>query len=131
MPPVGQIGSGTPDPATGFRQVPSVGAAARVAAGRAHTCALLNPGGRPTSVACWGDNLGGQVGSGSSEPSFSVGTTVTGIPTGVSVFRLAAGHNHTCAWTLDGAAWCWGIDETGFIGPGDGVRRPSAMPVVW
>jgi alpha-tubulin suppressor-like RCC1 family protein len=125
----GQVGGGTPDPATGFRQAPSVGAAMRVVAGRAHTCALLNPGGRPTSVTCWGDNLGGQAGSGSSEPVASPGAPVVGIP--VSVFRLAAGRDHTCAWALDGAAWCWGIDTTGFIAPGADARRATAMPVVW
>ncbi len=61
-------------------------------------CALLDDG----TVACWGTNLGGQLGSG--DPGVldsQVGVRVPGLSGVVSI-------DHTCAVDDSGAAWCWG-----------------------
>ena len=41
--------------------------------------------------------------------------------------RIAAGWDHTCALTTDGAAYCWGNNTYGALG--DGSRTNSAVPV--
>ena len=64
----------------------------RVAAGWSHTCAVMTGGG----VACWGDNLYGQLGDGTRTDQ-STPTPVVGLEGAVDA--LAGGYDHTCALT--------------------------------
>ena len=41
---------------------------------------------------------------------------------------VSAGVNHTCALLLNGEIWCWGADNTGQLGDGEGAL-PSPVPV--
>ena len=90
-------------------------------AGDEHSCAVRNGG----TVWCWGDNSSGQLGNGTSgdcgEPAPVQVTGLTNIA-GVTALRL-----HTCAWKLDGTAWCWG--SNGFGGLGDGTKKSTTEPV--
>ncbi|MDB4936350.1 MAG: regulator of chromosome condensation [Labilithrix sp.] len=75
-----------------------------VAAGRAHTCALLADG---KHVSCWGSNLGHGLGRGtlvSSDVPVKVTTPGTTV-------RLALGEQHACAVDSQGAFTCWGNNE--------------------
>ncbi|MBI3358436.1 MAG: hypothetical protein HY037_02450 [Nitrospirae bacterium] len=106
-----------------------------IAAGDAHTCAILasgsvkcwnnnndtptatstaiTAGGRHTcaillpdnSVQCWGDNNFGQLGDGT--------VIATSTP-----MAIAAGDAHTCAILTDGSVKCWGNNEDGQLGNG-------------
>ena len=93
-----------------------------VAAGGAHTCALLADG----SVECWGDNRFGQLGDGTSD-SRPQPAPVQGI--GEPVVELAAGDAFTCALTSSGAVVCWGWNDSGQLGQGafDGPSEPGGF----
>src|SRR5690606_39142272 len=76
-------------------------------AGGAHTCALVEGGGR----VCWGHNAGGAlavVGSGETVPAPSAG--------GGTWQQLSAGDGYTCGIGDDGVGRCWGWDLAGAAG---------------
>lgn len=80
-----------------------------VAAGEEHACARKRDG----SLWCWGENGHGQLGDGT--------TTSRAAPVHVGalsdrVAEVAAGSDHTCARTEDGAIWCWGWAIHGALG---------------
>jgi alpha-tubulin suppressor-like RCC1 family protein len=79
-----------------------------LAAGGAHTCAIINDG----TVRCWGANYRGQLGDGT--------TTFRSAPVRVEglsgVVAIAAGNRHTCALRSDGTVWCWGANDSGQLG---------------
>ena len=93
-----------------------------IAAGGSYTCGLDRDG----AAYCWGTNIGGELGSGTTVQNASVPGPVSG---GLSFVGLAAGTNHACALTRDGAAYCWGSNELQELGTGDTVRRlvPTAV----
>jgi alpha-tubulin suppressor-like RCC1 family protein len=80
-----------------------VSALAAVRTGQSHTCAIT-PGG---AAYCWGYNLGGLLGTGSSALRDSLPAPVAG---GYTFTALTAneGTYDTCALTSSGAAYCWG-----------------------
>jgi uncharacterized protein YjdB len=73
---------------------------ASIAAGDGHTCAITRGG----AAYCWGRNLYGEVGSGS--------TDSTGVPTavggGLRFSRLSTVSTGTCGITPAGEGYCWG-----------------------
>ena len=89
-----------------------------IAAGGAHTCALLASG----SVRCWGWGWGiyGELGYGNTrdvgddEAPASSGD----VPLGGSAAQLALGPTHTCAVLTDGKVRCWGRNRYGALGYG-------------
>jgi alpha-tubulin suppressor-like RCC1 family protein len=110
----GQLGNGD---RTGNRYGPApvAGGAttwATVSAGSLHTCARRT-GGR---LFCWGDDSGGQLGSGfpgdRNAPTEVAGgrTTWTG--------PVVAGGQHTCARQTNSSDFCWGSDGFGQLGNG-------------
>ena len=84
-----------------------------IAAGFMRTCALTTDG----AVYCWGGNANGQLGNNSTAesnvPVQVVGVGGTGLLSGVTA--IAAGANHTCALTTDGAVDCWGNIPSGLL----------------
>jgi alpha-tubulin suppressor-like RCC1 family protein len=81
-----------------------------IATGGAHTCGLSNTG----AAYCWGDDLDGELGNGSTTNS-SVPIAVAG---GLTFDALAAGGYHTCGLTSAGVAYCWGWNQFGQLGIG-------------
>ena len=138
----GQLGDGStvvrPEPVdvTGLPPAPS--RAVAIAAGQAHACAVVAPGG---TVYCWGDNSTGELGTAVTAPFSSTAVAVTGV-TGVATPAsasapqpIAAGggvagnppapFGHTCAIGSTGLV-CWGANGSGQLG--DGTTTQSAVP---
>jgi alpha-tubulin suppressor-like RCC1 family protein len=81
----------------------------QIAAGGEHTCGL-----RPDGKAfCWGSNLAGQIGDGTTTQRL-FGTEVAYGP----FTQLSSGWSHSCAVTGSGAALCWGSNHYGQLGDG-------------
>jgi hypothetical protein len=119
---VGQFGDGS---AGDFSLSPTAAAglerAVALAAGGAHTCAVLQDG----TARCWGWNWYGQVGDGSTANQLRP-TAVKQIEGAVA---LAAGTWHTCALAADGTARCWGLNQSGQLGDGTTVSPAQPVPV--
>lgn len=119
----GQLGNGTlinsPFPA----DVSLLGNGVKaIAAGWAHTCALMSDGG----VRCWGINSKGQLGTGTKTDS-STPVAVRGLEQGVAA--ITAGDRHTCALLIAGGVKCWGENTSGELGDGTTIDRNSPVDV--
>jgi alpha-tubulin suppressor-like RCC1 family protein len=88
-----------------------------VTAGSVHTCARTSSG----AVACWGRNVYGQLGDGSTVDRPSP-VRVPG-----SYQSVDATGAHTCGARADGGIDCWGYNVEGQLG--DGTRTHRASPV--
>lgn len=117
----GNLGDGTTTPS--LAPVDVVGLASGVVSlinvGSAY-CALTAAGG----VKCWGRNILGQLGDGSTTDR-SVPVDVVGLTSGVTA--IGSGPNHACAVNAAGGVECWGGNGGGQLG--DGTTTSSAVPV--
>jgi alpha-tubulin suppressor-like RCC1 family protein len=95
--------------------------AVAIATGGGHSCALRVDG----TAACWGDNLVGQLGDGTTITRLTP-VNVQGI-TGLTA--LAAGQDHTCALRADGSMACWGANGHGQLGDNTTTSRSTPVPV--
>ena len=91
------------------------GMVVQIAAGTAHTCALLATG----AVRCWGAGGNGRLGYGN---SVTIGDNETpasagNVDVGGTVAQIVAG-SHTCALMDTGAVRCWGSGTNGKLGYG-------------
>lgn len=110
----GQLGDGTtnasnqngPQAVIGGRRFSSI------SAGEGHTCALTASG----RAYCWGTNYDGQLGDGTTSPSFQNGPQA--VIGGHRFASISAGDFFTCALTPRGKAYCWGTNEGGHLGDG-------------
>ena len=119
---MGQLGDGTrvskrvPTQAVGLTK-----GVTSITAGGGHTCAMVSPsvGGTsvPPQVFCWGKNVKGQLGDGTTEQRL-VPTQITGFES--RVLAISAGSSHTCAITPNDKIWlsvvCWGSNGMRQIG---------------
>ncbi len=94
-----------------------------IGSGYKHTCALLKNG----DVYCWGRNLDGQLGDGTTDGSNSPRKVV-----GISgnVVNLIVGADHNCILFDDGNLQCWGANYDGQLGDGTDTYRSSPVDVV-
>ncbi|MDY2941077.1 MAG: cell wall-binding repeat-containing protein [Varibaculum sp.] len=113
----------TSTPSTGSTTV-STPASQRIATGTAHTCVINSLG----KLKCWGNNVNGQVGIGSTLDAVTVPAQVT-LPSGRTAKEVTAGVAHSCAIDVDGTAYCWGDNTYGQLGTGNTVNTkiPKAV----
>ncbi len=117
----GELGIGVAaDFATKPNQVAGGQAFTALTAGGSHACGLTMGG----QAWCWGYNLFGQLGDGSTASS-GVPVLVTG---GLTFASLGAGSYHTCGVPTTGVAHCWGRNNRGQVGDGT-TTHASAGPV--
>jgi alpha-tubulin suppressor-like RCC1 family protein len=80
------------------------------------------------TVHCWGDNQVGQLGNSSVTDSRSFNPVVVG--GGMQLHGVTVGGRHACALDPNGAAFCWGANNTGQVGNGSmgpNVLDPSPV----
>jgi alpha-tubulin suppressor-like RCC1 family protein len=93
-----------------------------IAAGDAHTCALLSNG----TVKCWGSGGNGRLGSGDElsrgdeADEMGVALPVVNVGSGRTVKAITAGAAHTCALRDTNDVVCWGYGSSGRLGSGNG-----------
>ncbi len=87
-----------------------------VAAGGAHTCALLQRG----DVACWGWNNVGQVGNGAGGAAHDI-VAPQPVVGHLGVTAVGVGANHICMVDNHGTVWCWGDNGFGQLGIGSQI----------
>jgi alpha-tubulin suppressor-like RCC1 family protein len=113
----------------------------RIAAGGAHTCAVIQDG----TVRCWGDNYAGELGASDGgladggTPAFNqTPIVVSGITGAVGIAAggpFSSGSydgDMTCAFSTTGAPQCWGSNEYDLLGNGaanDTIAHPIPSPV--
>ena len=76
--------------------------------GTTHTCAITDG-----HIACWGTNVLGELGIGSTDPSDLTPQLVIAVSEAVSV---SAGLASTCEVESDGELWCWGDNSRNQLG---------------
>ena len=75
---------------------------------------------------CWGENVSGTVGDGSTSVRF-VPTAVAG---GLTFASMDAGLAHTCGRTTTGTLYCWGSGRTGQLGVNSRTSSPLPLKVI-
>jgi alpha-tubulin suppressor-like RCC1 family protein len=119
----GQLGNGTNVSfSTTPQLVSGITDAVGIGVGGAFACALRNLG----SVSCWGSNLSGQLGDGTTT-NRGTPVEVTGLD-GATV--LSAGNFSACAVRGSGRVLCWGSNTQGQLGvPSTTVQSPVPVEV--
>jgi len=103
----GQVGNGlTLGDVTAPSPTLSVpGFATAIAAGDAHTCAVM----ASAKVSCWGSDSSGQIGNGaSSTTDITSPSPALTLPVTSGAKAIALGANHSCAVLMTSEVSCWG-----------------------
>lgn len=101
-------------------EIPLPGVARSIAAGGAHTCAVLESG----RAICWGSNDSGQLGSGDAAADASSGRAMIGLRMTLGISgALALGGRFTCARDEAGFVSCAGFNGFGQLGDGSTLPR--------
>lgn len=120
----GQAGAGRtqdpdPEPApvrVGLTNFDELDGATKLDAGYNYSCAI-DPDLDGERVVCWGDNVSGQLGSGSSTDSMYAGMTVEyGGSDLLDATSIATGDYSACALREGGDIVCWGDGRSGQLG---------------
>ena len=96
-----------------------------IAAGSAHTCALLDD----STVKCWGSGLYGRLGYGSTanlgDGPNEMGDALAPVDLGPgrTATQIAVGAHHSCALLDNASVKCWGRNDNGQLGYGDTNNR--------
>ena len=115
----GQLGDGftidraAPVPVIGDLTFSSIGL------GTQHTCGVTTTG----AGYCWGMNDSGQLGNGDQTGPFDAQPTPQPISGRLTFESLSGGLWHTCGVVTSGAAYCWGWNQVGMLGNGDGGSK--------
>ncbi|HZO17108.1 MAG TPA: hypothetical protein VFB62_27715 [Polyangiaceae bacterium] len=84
---------------------------ARLSTAGMHTCALSD--GTPPESFCWGWNAHGQLGTGDTMDR-NAPTPINVAPT--EVIHQGCGFAYSCAVTVEGVVYCWGLNNQGQLG---------------
>jgi alpha-tubulin suppressor-like RCC1 family protein len=96
-----------------------------ISAGYTHTCAILDD----DSVKCWGDNMAGEIGDGTTESRTVATTAAIGI--GRTALSISVSYSHSCAVLDDFSIKCWGYNYNGQIGDGtSGFGNDRSTPTL-
>ena len=116
----GQLGVEPTDPIPVPTKIETDLTFTQIELGASHSCGLDSSG----TARCWGWNALGPLGDGTTESRSTPTEVVT--PAGVTFSYISGGENHSCAVDTSEAAWCWGNNDSGWLG--DGTTEPSLTP---
>jgi len=94
----------------------------QIVAGRHHSCALVANG----WVYCWGRNLSGQLGDGTTNAQSLTPVRVSDL---TNVTHISANRDSSCAVRSSGRVFCWGNNQDGQLGDGTTTDRRSPVRV--
>jgi alpha-tubulin suppressor-like RCC1 family protein len=97
--------------------------ASHIAAGYAHTCAVLGD-----DVKCWGNNNNGPLGYAREYNRFSPSADVVDFGSGLAATSISLGQQYSCAVLDDGTSKCWGYAGNGVLGDGSGRLQTAPLP---
>lgn len=89
---------------------------------RNHTCGLT----LGDRIYCWGYGRDGQLGNGANLDVSKIPVEVSG---NLRFSQMSAGGLHTCAISLAGGTFCWGVNLRGELGDGSTSDRNVPTPV--
>lgn len=120
----GQVGDGAADQTP--KHVPAAVSGGQtfrtIATGYRHSCGTDTTG----KAWCWGADEYGQLGDGNDNEADEYAPVPV---SGARAFSTGtAGERHTCAVDGSGSAWCWGWDEYGQLGNGNGGAQNRYAP---
>ena len=100
----------------------------QIETGRASSCARTAQG----RAFCWGRNVEGQLGRGTTSTIVGATTVRTGPDAGplTGISSVTVGVDHACARLSSGEARCWGSNQQGRLGDGTGSQRLHPAPVL-
>ena len=120
----GQLGDGTTtdktSPPSSAITFPTGLTPVALVAGDHHACAIMDD----ESLTCWGRNLDGELGDGTTTDRTS--PTAVSLNAGENVIDVGSGDKHTCALLDDGSIKCWGDNLRGQLG--DGTNTDRSLP---
>jgi len=93
-----------------------------IAVGDHFGVALLSNG----NLMTWGRNNFGQLGHGTSTPTYNVPTTISSL---TNVVEIAAGSGHVLARLSNNDVYAWGRNDNGQLGLGDIAHRDSPTKI--
>lgn len=95
-----------------------------VSSGGYHTCVITSD----NQAYCWGDNVDGQLGNNTVNPS-NVPVLVSNgaIPAGKTFSSIVTGYTYTCAIATNNLGYCWGHNGKGELG--NNSINDSLVPV--
>ena len=107
----GQLGSGQTSEELEESAVPvqvaDITDATAIASSQWHSCALREDG----TIACWGNNWGGQLGSGETSEELEESAVPVQVADITDAVAIASSQWHSCALREDGTIACWGDDN--------------------
>jgi alpha-tubulin suppressor-like RCC1 family protein len=123
----GALGSGSTANSTTPLRIPSGQAFldfdVSVGEGSFHSCGV-----DPFNTFCWGRGSAGQLGDGSEGVGYHQLEAV--LVNGDQVFEIiATGGTNTCGVSVDGPTFCWGSNNNGQLGTGNGFGDGVSEPV--
>jgi alpha-tubulin suppressor-like RCC1 family protein len=137
----GQLGDGTTSehgvPRKVITDVASrapLAGATQIAAGKTHTCAVLEDG----TAMCWGENSADQLGGDAAAFNDHLTPVTATLGNGMALPKMsaiAAGDLHTCAIDATQQLWCWGsnaVGQTGLVNGSDclnGLQTPAKVNI--
>jgi alpha-tubulin suppressor-like RCC1 family protein len=86
-----------------------------------HSCIVKDD----ATVKCWGMNMVGELGDGTTTSSSSPRSAATSSP----VTSMSLGWEHSCVVIASSSVECWGWNRYGQLGDGSRTNRLSATPV--
>ena len=126
----GQLGSGQTSEELKESAVPvqvaDITDAIAIASSQLHSCALHRAG----TISCWGENWGGQLGSGQTGEELEESAVPVQVADITDAIAIATGKRHSCALREDGTIACWGMDnEFGLFGETESEFQETDFPV--